>query len=198
MSGSVTGAVAELNNTSWVILGLLRLTGEKTGYELKALVDSSTQFFWPASYGRIYPELHRLAADGYVASRDEPRGGRPRKLYALTDTGAEALDEWLTRPGEPLFEIRDEAILRLFLGEATSPADRVATVRAMQAREQALVDRLRELEPFVRDTYGDDFPLMTLELGIAFHEWYLEACQRLEGRLEGRPPERPDPSPTPG
>lgn len=173
----------ELNNTSLVILGLLRLTGEKTGYELKSLVDSSTQYFWAASYGRIYPELRRLADQGLVASRDDARGGRPRTLYALTDTGEAAIAQWLANPGELTFELRDEGVLRLFLAEHATAEERLATVRAMRAHHERQVRRLRELEPFVRDAYGDEFPLLTLEGGIGFHEWYVSWCDSLENRL---------------
>lgn len=178
---------AELNNTSWVILGLLKLAGEKTGYEIKALVDSSTQYFWPASYGRIYPELHRLREQGLVTSRDDPHGGRPRTLYALTDTGEQALREWLANPGELVFELRDEGILRLFLGQAARRDHTLASVRAMRAHHDRLTARLREFEPFVRDAFPEGHPLIALEGGIEFHSWYADFCQRMEERIRALP-----------
>ena len=44
-----------------VILGLLAVR-PLSGYDIKAIVDRSTRFFWAASYGQIYPELRRLEA----------------------------------------------------------------------------------------------------------------------------------------
>ena len=41
-----------------VILGLLS-GAPRSGYEMKAIVDRSTRYFWAASYGQIYPELRR-------------------------------------------------------------------------------------------------------------------------------------------
>ena len=48
-----------------------------SGYDIKAIVDRSTRFFWAASYGQIYPELRRLEAEGLVEGEDAPNGGRP-------------------------------------------------------------------------------------------------------------------------
>ena len=48
------------------------------------MVDSSTRFFWAASYGQIYPELRRLEQAGLVEGRSEPHGGRGRTVYELT------------------------------------------------------------------------------------------------------------------
>ena len=55
----------ELNPTSYVILGMLGMR-PMCGYEIKALVDGSTRFFWAASYGQIYPELRRLTEAGLI------------------------------------------------------------------------------------------------------------------------------------
>jgi PadR family transcriptional regulator AphA len=70
----------DLSPTAYVILGMV--SGEpRSGYEIKALVDESTRFFWAASYGQIYPELKRLAEEGLVEGTDAPRGGRKRTVY---------------------------------------------------------------------------------------------------------------------
>jgi DNA-binding PadR family transcriptional regulator len=45
-----------------VILGLLSL-GARSGYDIKTAVDSSTRFFWAASYADL-PELRRLEGRG--------------------------------------------------------------------------------------------------------------------------------------
>src|SRR6266513_2814284 len=58
-----------------VVLGLLSL-GPRSGYDIKAVVDRSTRFFWAASYGQIYPELRRLEEDGLIEGEDAPRRGR--------------------------------------------------------------------------------------------------------------------------
>ena len=44
----------ELSATGRVILGMLAVE-PRSGYDIKAIVDHSTRFFWAASYGQIYP-----------------------------------------------------------------------------------------------------------------------------------------------
>ena len=79
----------ELSPTAYVILGMVSTTPH-SGYEIKALVDNSTRFFWAASYGQIYPELKRLSEAGLVEGSDSPtrraqtdrlrdHRGRPRR-----------------------------------------------------------------------------------------------------------------------
>ena len=70
----------ELNKTSYVILGMLRL-GRHTGYDIKQLVDVSTRFFWAASYGQIYPELARLEEAGLVRGESDEASGRRRRTW---------------------------------------------------------------------------------------------------------------------
>lgn len=181
--------MTELTNTSRLLLGMLHLMGEKTGYEIKAMVDDSTEFFWPASYGRIYPELRRLEEEGLVRGRDEPQGGRPRKLYALTDAGREAFERWLASSSELSFELRDEGLLKFFFADALPLNKAIETLESMRLRHERMAARLRELEPFVRETELR-FPLLTLESGIAMHAFYAERCAQLAREL-GESPERP-------
>jgi PadR family transcriptional regulator PadR len=46
-------------------------------------------------YGTVYPLMARLRRQGLVAERSEPSpSGPPRKIYAVSPAGAEALAEW--------------------------------------------------------------------------------------------------------
>ena len=62
--------MSSLSPTARVILGMLKL-GVRTGYDIKKAIDFSTQFFWSASYGQIYPELKRLREAGLVRARSQ-------------------------------------------------------------------------------------------------------------------------------
>jgi len=182
----------ELSPTAYVILGMVSRE-PRSGYEIKALVDRTTRFFWAASYGQIYPELKRLAAAGLVEGRDEPRGERRRTVYAITAAGTEALREWLRRPPET-YEVRDEGLLKLFFAGALPAAEGVAILRDMRAHHLDLIERLREIEPKAEekeDRTGDPYPLMVLYGGIELSEWFADWCERMESRLlEAAPTER--------
>jgi DNA-binding PadR family transcriptional regulator len=169
----------ELSPTAYVILGMLQRS-PKSGYEIKALVDHSTRFFWAASYGQIYPELRRLAGQGLVEGSDASRDGRKRTVYRLTAAGRKELRAWLRRPPET-FETRDEGLLKLFFAGALPPQDAVNTLRAMRERSQETLNRLRELEPVV--TAAGGYPLMVLRGGIELNEFYADWCERMQGQL---------------
>jgi DNA-binding PadR family transcriptional regulator len=177
----------ELSPTAYVILGMVSREA-RSGYEIKAAVDSSTRFFWAASYGQIYPELKRLSEAGLVEGIDAPRGERKRTVYAITADGEAELKDWLRQPPE-VAEMREEGLLKLFFAGVLPPEDAVATLRAMRERRLELVARLRGMEPMTLKK--DPFSLMVLQGGIEFNAWFADWCERMEERLlDAARPER--------
>jgi DNA-binding PadR family transcriptional regulator len=168
----------ELSPTARVLLGMIR-KGRRTGYEIKQLVDVSTRFFWAASYGQIYPELRRLEEAGLIEGEDDPTGGRQRRAYSLTPAGEAALDEWLRSDAEPIYELRDEALLKLFFSDELTKDERLRIVRQMRARHAAVVDGLRPVEEMAQGA-----ALMTLQYGLGLHEWVVDWCREQEAELE--------------
>ncbi len=116
----------------YLVLGLL---AEKpmTGYEIKKRVGSALKSVTSASYGTLYPTLHRLLEEGAVQMEEYPQAHRPaRKVYAITARGAQELDDWLTRPaGDD--HVRREFFLKLFM--ARELKGRQLSSMLMQRRE---------------------------------------------------------------
>jgi PadR family transcriptional regulator, regulatory protein AphA len=168
----------ELGKTAYVILGMLRM-GKRTGYDIKSLVDVSTRFFWAASYGQIYPELKRLEEAGLIAGEAEATGGRRRRAYSLTKKGEAALRGWLTSGGPLHIELRHEGVLRLFFSDELSKRERRALVRAVRAEHERLRDELAAIRPAASDTTAGA-PLEVLEFGIAYQDFVIDWCSRLE------------------
>lgn len=169
----------ELSATGRVILGMIAL-GKRTGYEIKAFVDTTTRYFWAASYGQIYPELKRLEARGLVRGRPEPSGGRARTVHELTDEGAAALQRWLESDDELLYELRDEGMLKLFFSGGVA-ARQIEIVRAMRTRNERKLAQLRSIVPLA--SRGPTGPYLTLQMGIGFTEWAVDWCETTERRL---------------
>jgi DNA-binding PadR family transcriptional regulator len=170
----------DLSPTAYVILGMVSRE-PRSGYEIKALVDGSTRFFWAASYGQIYPELKRLSEAGLVEGLDAPRGERKRTVYAITTSGKEALRDWLRQPPST-YEVRDEGLLKLFFAGVLPPTEAVAILRSMREHRLGVVERLRAIEPTALEK-EDPFPLIVLRGGIEFNEWYAGWCEWMEGQL---------------
>jgi PadR family transcriptional regulator, regulatory protein AphA len=170
----------QLSPTARVLLAMIR-NGRRTGYEIKQLVDVSTRFFWAASYGQIYPELKRLEQAGLITGEDEPSGGRQRRAYSLTRAGDEALDAWLRSDAEPLYELRDEALLKLFFSNELTDAERLALVRQMRARHEAVVDGLESIAEAAASVGGGT--QMTHQYGLGLHRWVIDWCNEQEEKL---------------
>ena len=168
---------------SYVILGAVR-SRPRSGYEIKQLVDRATRYFWAASYGQLYPELHRLEETGLITGTSEPRGGRQRVVYSLTPAGREALEAWLRAP-EASFEVRDERLLKLFFSDALEPEAALDLLRTLRTDHEAILDRLRETQSKI-PRGATDSPALVLEYGIASNECVVEWCRRAEKRLAGR------------
>jgi PadR family transcriptional regulator AphA len=172
-----------LSPTAYVILGMVSREA-RSGYEIKALVDNTTRFFWAASYGQIYPELRKLSEAGLVEGIDAPRGERKRTVYAITADGEEELKGWLRQPPET-FEMRDEGLLKLFFADALPREEAAPILRSMREHHRRVLERLRAIEPkaHAKSTEGDPFPLVVLRGGIEFHEWFAEWCDRITSEM---------------
>jgi PadR family transcriptional regulator, regulatory protein AphA len=148
-----------LTPTSYIVLGLLEFAGESTPYRLKQLVAGSVSYFWTLQHAQLYTEPERLAKAGYVSETRE-QSGRRRKLYALTDRGRNALEEWRNETTSALAELREPATLKLFFGAdpAQLAAVQIPANRARLAEYEAIRDAMPESVP--------PGPRKALELGI--------------------------------
>ena len=70
-------------------------SGPAHGYALARTIEQRTENALQLREGTLYPALHALERDGLVVSAWEtPAGGRERKVYTLTPSGAAKLTEW--------------------------------------------------------------------------------------------------------
>jgi DNA-binding PadR family transcriptional regulator len=173
----------ELSPTAYVILGMVSRE-PRSGYEIKALVDDTTRFFWAASYGQIYPGLKRLSEAGLIEGSDVPRGERKRTVYAITKDGERELKDWLRQPPQTV-EMREEGLLKLFFSGVLPAEQAVGTLRSMREHRLGIAARLRAMEPGAEKKLEQDdpFPLIVLQGGIEFNEWFADWCERMEARL---------------
>ena len=91
--------MAELLGTfeQLILLAVLGLEQEAYGRAILAAVETASADQRSISAGAVYSTLDRLEAKSLLSSRIEEgtpaRGGRPRRYYCLTTTGAAALSE---------------------------------------------------------------------------------------------------------
>lgn len=164
---------------AYVVLGMVSL-GARSGYEIKQDVERSIRFFWTISQAQIYPCLEQLEHQGFVTGTDQPAGRRRRRIYEITDSGRKELRSWLADREPVPFELRDVGLLKLFFAGALAPTDAgnlVDVIRCRSEERVATLTAIRTAAAGLRDD-GNSFPLLTLELGIAFHEAMVDVCAR--------------------
>jgi PadR family transcriptional regulator AphA len=159
------------NRTAYVILGMLSIEPNRSGYDIRKTVESSVGYFWGESYGQIYPALKRLAAEGLIASVKFDSAPRKRRQeYALTDAGHACLREWLAAPfqNDPP---RNEFLLKLFFGREAAPGVSMGHIRELQDRNRSMLNTLLEIDTYVHahpsQNPHEPYWMLTLSLGIA-------------------------------
>lgn len=80
-------------NTPTLVLAVLR-AGPLHGYGIARAIERRSGSALRCREGTLYPALHALERDGLVAGAwEQEAGGRPRKVYSLTEAGCAALAE---------------------------------------------------------------------------------------------------------
>ena len=128
-----------------VLLGLLEIE-PMSGYDLGVVIRASVGHIWNESYGQIYPNLKKLAAEGFVTSKTERQKGKPdRRIYSVTKKGQERLAKWLAVEPQPEIA-RNELLLKMFFGAQVPAEILIGFVDRMAEREGAVLKELTRLE----------------------------------------------------
>jgi len=178
--------MARESRTKYAILGMLNL-GPKCGYEIKKGLERSSMFFWNESYGQIYPMLKKLVGKGFATLEVIEREEQPdMKVYTITDDGREELAKWLRQPAEP-HPVRNEMLLKMFFGAATSTDINIAHIERLKDQLEAQKEGFDKERSMLTDDIADDdnaeFWLMSLRYGElvndALQSWCTETIQQL-------------------
>jgi DNA-binding PadR family transcriptional regulator len=154
--------------------------GARSGYEIKRTVERSIRFFWTISQAQIYPSLERLELAGLIRGRADPRGRRPRRTFELTAAGDAELRDWLLRDEPMPFELRDIGLVKLFFADALDHQEARTLLQTVKRRSQERVATLQAIEPdaLEAEAEGNVHPLLTLRMGIAYHQAIVDVCEQ--------------------
>ncbi len=164
-------ATHPLTPTSYVVLGLLAMSGPATSYDLKQAVAGSVGNFWSFPHSQLYAEPARLV-DAGLATAEREDGGRRRRTYTITSAGLAALLSWLAEPETADLEIRDPGLLKLFFADLGAPGDLHALAAEQLARHEATLAGYRaQLDAGAASTGAS--PHQTLRFGLAVEQAYV-------------------------
>lgn len=172
------------------ILGFLR-EQPMSGYDLKTLCfDSEAAHFWTADQAQVYRTLERLETRSLVASRVRRQRSRPdRRVYKLTQAGAEELDRWVAET-HPLPPLRDPFLIQLRFAGGLSDDRLLGLLRDRRVALQHHLDTSRER--FSAESRGEtrDAVLhrLTLQYAVATAraavDWIDDSISVLEAAIE--------------
>jgi len=169
-----------LSEASYIVLGILEHVPSATAYELKQMAKLSTMHFWTVSHAQLYKESARLATEGLL-SEEQEQTGRRRRRYSLTEQGRQALEAWRNQPertGTHHRELRDEGLLKLFLGVNLGKlaADEL---QSHEARLQSYEDL--HTAAAAATAYADvpQGPLLALEAGLGHEREYVRFWKKV-------------------
>jgi len=179
--------MVERQGSKYAILGMLSLR-PMSGYDIRKTVQESIRYFWSESYGQIYPALKRLEAQKLVErARGAQKGRAGRQVYALTRTGRQELQEWLTRKPQ-MQPFRNELLLKLFFGRLVPREACQEHLLHFRQRQEDFLRTYRQVEGWLHTEHErhPDLPfwLMTLTYGVhqarALRDWCDETLAALE------------------
>jgi hypothetical protein len=80
------------------------------------------------------------------------------------------------------FELRDIGLVKLFFADALDRDDALALLSMVKRRSEERVATLRSIEPaaLTSEQAGNIYPMLTLRIGIAFHQAALDVCTKFE------------------
>lgn len=131
--------------------------------------------------GYIYEVIHKMEREQLITSRVEPQEGmRPdRSVLEITDTGREALTEWLDEPVRRSAGFRDEFVQKV-LSASLRGGEAVREVCRTQRR--ALIAESKTLQTLRRERADDPGAAFTIEVAILRTNAELECVEAAEAR----------------
>ena len=179
-------------STGHVILGILAVGGDLSGYEIRQWVSQAIGFFWSESFGQIYPELQKLAKARLIKALPGEGKGREVKRYRLLPAGRAELERWLSLAPQAE-RPRNELLLKIFFGSVAGAggvrAFLEAAVKAQAARRQAIAAAEELVIREDRDADTLVYSLITILSGqfvfAARLQWAEAALALLDARSSG-------------
>jgi DNA-binding PadR family transcriptional regulator len=177
-------SAGRLSTTSYVVLGMIGLRGPSTPYDLKRGIGRSVGYFWPFPHAQLYAEPERLERMGLLAVQPED-SGRRRKTYSLTESGRNALREWLAAPTNEHFQTRDIAELKLFFNELGDPGNVARLAREQVSQHQQRIAVYEEMQARFGKLPAVARRMVTLRLGLEMEHAALRFWRSLADSTDG-------------
>jgi DNA-binding PadR family transcriptional regulator len=174
---------SELSLFSYEILGLVGRTGAAP-HDLLRLARRDRMLAW-AGESQYYVEPKRLARLGYLDAHKEPGRTRERTVYALTDKGLAALEEWARTPVR-FTPLKSEPLLRLLIADLVGEAPTRASMATLRDDIADLLERLDETEVSAEALpHREKYLLLITGFMRRLYRLHLQLVDEVERELDG-------------
>ena len=169
--------MVKANYAKYIVLGMLS-SRPMTGYEMKRWVKEALSYVWDISYGQIYPTLAALEKNGLATMyREDSAGGRPRKVYEITDRGREELRAWLRGPETKEYELP----LKMCFGSELTPEELISKLEAYRQKRESEIKLMEEWADAVNKEplFGPNMAYLAMinRLGLAYFREEIRWCE---------------------
>lgn len=162
----------------YLVLGLLA-EQPMSGYDIRKYVEDVLHPATNASYGTLYPVLHRLHDEGAVDVREVDQDNRPsKKVYSLTDKGQALLDAWLHEPPDD-DKVRREFLLKLYFARNLPEDELLTLLEQRRDTTRALLDSLHA----ERDELDETHQRWIVDYALSLCQAEIDWLQRVKETL---------------
>ena len=181
---------SRLTSFEHVLLGMIFIQ-PSTGYDLKRRFATTAMGVYQPSSGALYPALDRLERRGLLRSQ-APRpveGGRPRRVYQLTEEGRQAHLDWVREPVVPQTAPQDLGLHLLrfvMMAQVLPTVEVIAFLSSLRAALAGFVASL-EQSAAAAGVAGNPYAELAVEHGLAVHRASLAWAERAITRLAAEP-----------
>lgn len=168
------------------VLGLI-FQQPKTGYDLRKIFATTPMGHFSSSPGAIYPALRRLEEDGLVVGIVDGKDTlRPKRIYTITEMGAEALRQQLSQPvtQNDIVWNMDNLLLRFtFMGDILGRKETVHFLREFLLTVESYIPSLEEHIISVR-SMGSPYGAFALEHGLEMYRVHARWARHVIEQLQ--------------
>lgn len=156
-----------------VILGLLN-EQERTGYEIKEMIETRLKYFFDGTVGMIYPTLKKLEKEGKVEKRVVIQESKPNKnIYTITDDGRQEFSDYLSSSTNEEI-LKSDFLVRIYFGKNLEKDKLESIILQEIERKKGNLEELQTHFEEWQKTGMDPLQTLTYKYGIAYYDGVLK------------------------
>jgi PadR family transcriptional regulator, regulatory protein AphA len=165
------------NKTRFALLGILSME-PSSGYNIKKIMEKSTNHFWREGDSSIYPILKKLLKEKKITCEIINENNKSKKIYTITPKGETELQNWLMNDNTQISH-RNELLLKVFFGWNVQPKMTIQLLEKFRDHAKTMHQKYLSIATEMNRKKMDRYhlyPYLTLQYGVHSAEAALKWC----------------------